>query len=183
MITPAQNFLKQQKITYKAYEYKCTVDHDFGKFAASALNIEEDKVFKTIILHHDKTYVTCVVPVNALISLKNVARLIKVKDLEMTDQATASRITGYVIGGISPFGQKRKTLTVISETALKFDEILVMLIDDIILNISELKSISKYDAMKLFYLSPISKLLDKKETGLFTQSAASLAYRCISIEN
>ncbi len=125
MITPAQNFLKQQKITYKAYEYKCTVDHDFGKFAASALNIEEDKVFKTIILHHDKTYVTCVVPVNALISLKNVARLIKVKDLEMTDQATASRITGYVIGGISPFGQKRKTLTVISETALKFDEILV----------------------------------------------------------
>ena len=125
MITPAQNFLKQQKITYKAYEYKCTVDHDFGKFAASALHIEEDKVFKTIILHHDKTYVTCVVPVNALISLKNVARLIKVKDLEMTDQATASRITGYVIGGISPFGQKRKTLTVISETALKFDEILV----------------------------------------------------------
>ena len=61
----------------------------------------------------------------------------------------------------------------------EFDEILVMLIDDIILNISELKSISKYDAMKLFYLSPISKLLDKKETGLFTQSAASLAYRCI----
>ena len=125
MITPAQNFLKQQKITYKAYEYKCTVDHDFGKFDDSDLNIEEDKVFKTIILHHDKTYVTCVVPVNALISLKNVARLIKVKDLEMTDQATASRITGYVIGGISPFGQKRKTLTVISETALKFDEILV----------------------------------------------------------
>ena len=65
----------------------------------------------------------------------------------------------------------------------EFDEILVMLIDDIILNISELKSISKYDAMKLFYLSQISKLLDKKETGLFTQSAASLAYRCISIEN
>lgn len=125
MITPAQNFLKKQKITYKSYEYKCTVDHDFGKFAATALNIKEDKVFKTIILHHDKTYVTCVVPVNAMISLKNVARLIKVKDLEMTDQPTASRITGYVIGGISPFGQKRKTLTVLSETALKFDEILV----------------------------------------------------------
>ena len=48
MITPAQNFLKQQKIAYKTYEYKCTVDHDFGKFAASALNIEEDKVFKMI---------------------------------------------------------------------------------------------------------------------------------------
>ena len=42
MITPAQNFLKKQKITYKTYEYKCTVDHDFGKFAATALNIKED---------------------------------------------------------------------------------------------------------------------------------------------
>lgn len=62
----------------------------------------------------------------------------------------------------------------------EFDEVLVMLIDDIILNISELKSISKYDAMKMFYLSPISKLIYKKETGLFTQSAASIAYRCIS---
>lgn len=62
----------------------------------------------------------------------------------------------------------------------EFDEVLVMLIDDIILNISELKSISKYDAMKMFYLSPISKLIYKKETGLFTQSAASIAYRCIN---
>ncbi|MCR1951959.1 MULTISPECIES: hypothetical protein [unclassified Clostridium] len=61
----------------------------------------------------------------------------------------------------------------------EFDEILVMLIDDIIINISKLKSISKYEAMKLFYLSPISKLIYKKETGLFTQSAASIAYRCI----
>ncbi|MDY6227560.1 MAG: hypothetical protein SPH93_07845 [Clostridium sp.] len=65
----------------------------------------------------------------------------------------------------------------------EYDEILVMLIDDIILNISDLKSISKYDAMKLFYSSPISKLLDRKETGLFTQSAVSLAYRCINMKN
>ena len=64
----------------------------------------------------------------------------------------------------------------------EFDEVLVMLIDDIILNISELKSISKYDAMKMFYLSPISKLIYKKETGLFTQSAASIAYRCITAD-
>lgn len=61
----------------------------------------------------------------------------------------------------------------------EFDEVLVMLIDDVILNISKLKSISKYEAMKLFYLSPISKLIYMKETGLFTQSAASIAYRCI----
>ncbi|WP_418223296.1 hypothetical protein [Clostridium isatidis] len=62
----------------------------------------------------------------------------------------------------------------------EFDEVLVMLIDDVIINISKLKSISKYEAMKLFYLSPISKLIYKKETGLFTQSAVSIAYRCIT---
>lgn len=62
----------------------------------------------------------------------------------------------------------------------EFDEVIVMLIDDVIINISKLKSISKYEAMKLFYLSPISKLIYRKETGLFTQSAASIAYRCIS---
>ena len=62
----------------------------------------------------------------------------------------------------------------------EFDEVLVMLIDDVIINISKLKSISKYEAMKLFYLSPISKLIYKKETVIFTQSAVSIAYRCIT---
>lgn len=62
----------------------------------------------------------------------------------------------------------------------EFDEILVMLIDDVVLNISKLKSINKYEAMKLFYLSPISKMIYRQETGLFTQSAANIAYRCIT---
>lgn len=62
----------------------------------------------------------------------------------------------------------------------EFDEVLVMLIDDIILNISKLKSINKYEAMKVFYLSSISKMIYQKETGLYTQSAASIAYRCIN---
>jgi hypothetical protein len=62
----------------------------------------------------------------------------------------------------------------------EFDEVLVMLIDDVVLNISKLKSINKYEAMKLFYSSPISKMIYRKETGLFTQSAANIAYRCIT---
>lgn len=78
---------------------------------------------------------------------------------------------------------KNKGISFDNMKMTEYDEILVMLIDDIILNISDLKSISKYDAMKLFYSSPISKLLDRKETGLFTHSAASLAYRCINMKN
>lgn len=126
MITPAQNFLNKNKIPYKTYEYECSTHHDFGKFAAHALQLEESRVFKTILLEHDKkTYVTCVVPVNGLISMKNTARLLKLKDVQITDPNTAMRVTGYVIGGISPFGQKRRTLTVLDESALLFEEILV----------------------------------------------------------
>ena len=62
----------------------------------------------------------------------------------------------------------------------EYDEIMVMLVDDIIENISKLKSISKYDSMKLFYSSSICKMLYQKNTGLYTQSATSLAYRCIN---
>ena len=60
-----------------------------------------------------------------MISLKNAARIMGLKSLEVADPAEATRITGYVIGGVSPFGQKRRTLTLLSDSALEFDEILV----------------------------------------------------------
>lgn len=125
MITPAQNFLKKNKIPFKEYEYACKVDHDFGHHAASELGMDPHKVFKTILLKHDKTYVTAVTPVNAMISLKNAARIMGLKALEVADPAEATRITGYVIGGVSPFGQKRRTLTLLAQCALQYDEILV----------------------------------------------------------
>lgn len=125
MITPAQNFLKKNKITFKEYEYECKVDHDFGHHAVAELGIDPHRVFKTILLKHDKTYVTAVTPVNAMISLKNAARIMGLKALEVTDPAEATRITGYVIGGVSPFGQKRRTLILLAENALQYDEILV----------------------------------------------------------
>ena len=125
MITPAQKFLKDNKVPFKEYEYECTVDHDFGKFAAQSLGVEEPKVFKTILLVHDKTFVTAITPVDSMISLKNAARIMKLKSLDVATPNDATRITGYVIGGVSPFGQKRRTLTLLSESALQFDEILV----------------------------------------------------------
>ena len=120
MITPAQTFLNKHKIEYKTYSYDCTVDHDFGKFAAAALGKDEN-----ILLCHDKTYVTAITPVNAKISLKNAARIMGLKGLEVADPASAQRITGFVIGGVSPFGQKRRTLTLLSQSAMQYEEILV----------------------------------------------------------
>ena len=55
MITPAQTYLNKNKIPYKEYEYKCTVDSDFGKFAALSLGLDENIVFKTILLSDGKT--------------------------------------------------------------------------------------------------------------------------------
>lgn len=124
MKTPALDFLAKNKVNFKVYEYESD-NHDFGKHAAQALNMDEHKVFKTIILQHDKEFVTCIVPVSGRISLKAAARCAKIKTLETTDPATAQRVTGYVVGGISPFAQKRRTLTILDESALSQDEILV----------------------------------------------------------
>lgn len=126
MKTPALDFLAKNKATFKEYSYEVSTEHhDFGKHAAQALNLPEAKVFKTIILHHDKTYVTCIVPVSGRISLKAAARAVKIKDLETVDPTTAQRVTGFVVGGISPFGQKRRTQTILDSSALSQDEILV----------------------------------------------------------
>ncbi len=125
MITPAQTFLKNRQIPYTPYTYQCTVDHDYGKFGAQALGIPEERVFKTIILVGEHTYVTAITPVNAMISLKNAARLCQLKSLELASAAEVTRVTGYVLGGVSPFGQKRPTRCLLCESALQFPEILV----------------------------------------------------------
>lgn len=124
MKTPALDFLAKHKIQFEIYEYEAD-NHDFGKHAASALHLPESQVFKTIILHHDKTYVTCIVPVSGRISLKAAARAVKLKDLETTDPQTAQRVTGYVVGGISPFGQKKQGLTILDSSAMDQETILV----------------------------------------------------------
>ena len=125
MITPALNFLKKNKISFKEYEYDCSVTHDFGHHAAASLGIEESRVFKTILLVHEKTFVTAITPVNGMISMKNAARIMGLKALQIATPQDAMRVTGFVIGGVSPFGQKRKTLTLLCESAMQFDEILV----------------------------------------------------------
>ncbi len=118
MKTPALDFLVKHQVQFKEYTY-VSDNHDFGKHAA------HHQVFKTIILSHDKTYVTCIVPVSGRISLKAAARALKLKELTTVDPQTAQRITGYVVGGISPFGQKRRTLTILDSSALDKAEILV----------------------------------------------------------
>ena len=124
-VTPAIRYLKSQKIPYTLYEYECGVTHGFGEHSAQMLGRSQSEVYKTLVFHQDKTYAVAVVPVNCTLNLKSAAKFAGFKKAEMADPVDAERLTGYVCGGISPLGQKKRFKTVIDEEALKHPEILV----------------------------------------------------------
>jgi Cys-tRNA(Pro)/Cys-tRNA(Cys) deacylase len=97
----------------------------FGLEAAQALGVEPDRVFKTLLADVDGALVVGVVPVTGMLDLKALAAAIGAKKAVMADPSTAERKTGYVVGGISPIGQKTALTTVIDETAELFDTVFV----------------------------------------------------------
>jgi Cys-tRNA(Pro)/Cys-tRNA(Cys) deacylase len=124
--TPATNLLTSKGVDFKAHEYS----HDpnstsFGLEAAEKLGVDPNRVFKTLIANVDESFAVAIVPVNQQVSLKSLARTLGAKRAVMADPAAAARLTGYVVGGISPLGQKRLLSTVIDESAKEFETILV----------------------------------------------------------
>lgn len=121
MQTPATVFLENQGIPYSSHPY----DHDraadsFGLEAAEKLGIEADVVFKTLMARLDDDrgeLIVAIVPVTGQLDLKALARVANAKRARMAAVADAERSSGYVAGGISPFGQKRPLRTFIDETA------------------------------------------------------------------
>lgn len=124
--TPATKLLKSAGIEFTEHEYS----HDpnstsFGLEAAEKLGVDPNRVFKTLVANVDETFAVAIVPVNQQVSLKSLARALNAKRATMADPAQAARLTGYVVGGISPLGQKRLLATVIDESAKQFETILV----------------------------------------------------------
>ena len=124
--TPATNLLTSKGIDFKAHEYS----HDpnstsFGLEAAEKIGVDPNRVFKTLIANVDESFAVAIVPVNQQVSLKSLARTLGAKRAVMADPAQAARLTGYVVGGISPLGQKRLLSTVIDQSAKEFETILV----------------------------------------------------------
>ena len=124
--TPATNLLTSKGVVFKAHEYS----HDpnstsFGLEAAEKLGVDPNRVFKTLIANVDESFAVAIVPVNQQVSLKTLARTLGAKRAVMADPAAAARLTGYVVGGISPLGQKRLLSTVIDQSANEFETILV----------------------------------------------------------
>ena len=99
--------------------------HDFGREAADALGLDHDQVFKTLVVIADDELVVAVVPVSCQLSMKRVAAAVGANKASMCDPARAERSSGFIVGGISPLGQRKRLRTVIDETAELFDTVYV----------------------------------------------------------
>lgn len=128
-MTPAINLAKKKKIAHTIHQY----DHDpradsYGLEAAEVLGQDPSQVFKTLLFclnGEPKNLAVAVIPVDQKLNLKLAAKAAKAKKAEMADPEIAQKTTGYVVGGISPLGQKKALPTFIHQSALDKDTICV----------------------------------------------------------
>jgi Cys-tRNA(Pro)/Cys-tRNA(Cys) deacylase len=124
--TPATVALTRAGIAFTEHTY----EHDpgaasYGLEAAEVLGLDPALVFKTLLTTVDERLVVGIVPVSGQLDLKAVATAVGGKRATMADPSAAERATGYVVGGISPVGQKRPHPTVLDETALDCETVYV----------------------------------------------------------
>ncbi|MCC4263524.1 Cys-tRNA(Pro) deacylase [Oceanimonas baumannii] len=124
-MTPAILFLEKQKAAFTLYQYDCTAQDDFGAHAAAQLGVPLTRVFKTLLTEGDQGAVVALVPSSGKVNLKQLAKAAGVKKLEMMPPQKAERLTGFKVGGISPFAQKKRLTTVIDTSACDHDTVLV----------------------------------------------------------
>ncbi|PRY54839.1 Cys-tRNA(Pro)/Cys-tRNA(Cys) deacylase [Knoellia remsis] len=124
--TPATVALTRAGISYavRAYEHDPAAE-SFGLEAAEALGVEPGRVFKTLLVDTGSGLAVGIVPVDRSLDLKAVASALGVKKVTMADPVAAERSSGYVVGGISPIGQKRALPTVVDATAESHSTVLV----------------------------------------------------------
>jgi Cys-tRNA(Pro)/Cys-tRNA(Cys) deacylase len=126
-MTPAINLLKKNKIDFKIHKY----EHEshitnYGLEAASKLGLDESRVYKTLLCElTPKQLVVGIIPVNKSISLKQIAKSFNVKSAKMANKDEASKVTGYLLGGISAFGQKKQLKTLLDDSSKNYETIFV----------------------------------------------------------
>jgi Cys-tRNA(Pro)/Cys-tRNA(Cys) deacylase len=128
--TPAIAALTAARVAFTVHEFHHEPgEGNYGQVAAAALGVEPERVFKTLLadlaVEGRTEQVVGIVPVSSQLSLRELAAALGGKRAEMCRPDLAERITGYVVGGISPFGQKKRLRTAIDETCVLFDTIFV----------------------------------------------------------
>ncbi len=128
--TPATTLLDREKVDYTLHPYT----HDpaavsFGLEAAEALGVAPNRVFKTLLVATGEqgasALVVGIVPVDQSLDLKAIASALGIKKVEMADPVAAERRTGYVVGGISPLGQRQRSRTILDSSAMAHETIYV----------------------------------------------------------
>jgi len=125
-MTPCVKMLKKAKVTYTIHQYQHdTTCESYGEEAAQKLGVIQERVFKTLVVQSEDTLFVAVVPVSSKLSLKELAKVVGVKKIAMADAKIVEKSTGYVLGGVSPFGQKKRLVTVVDKSALEYETIFV----------------------------------------------------------
>ena len=126
-MTPAIIQAEKNNITFKLHQYQ----HDanvtsFGLEAAEKLGISPEKIFKTLVVNtENKKYAVAIIPVTHQLNLKAMAKALKSKKVQMADVKRVESMTGYILGGVSPLGQKKPLQTVIDDSCKAYQTICV----------------------------------------------------------
>jgi Cys-tRNA(Pro)/Cys-tRNA(Cys) deacylase len=125
--TRATTELDRAAVSYLAHPYDPPQDssESYGEAVAAVLGFPPERVFKTLIAEVDRSPVVAIVPVAGSLRLKSLAAARSGKKAAMAAPADAERLTGYITGGISPFGQRRRLPTVLDASALEWETICV----------------------------------------------------------
>ncbi|MEU2394527.1 Cys-tRNA(Pro) deacylase [Streptomyces sp. NPDC007369] len=116
--TPAIAVLTAAGADFTTHAYEHDPAHpSYGQEAAEAMGVSPDQVFKTLVTDADGVLTVAVVPVSGSLDLKALASAVGAKKAAMADPALAERTTGYVLGGISPLGQRKRLRTVVDSSA------------------------------------------------------------------
>ena len=127
--TPALDILTAAGVAFTVHEYDHTASDHFGDETVAALGVTGERVFKTLIasitMSGKPELVVGIVPVSGQMDLKALAAAVGAKRADMADPAAAQRSSGYVVGGISPLGQRTRLRTVVDASAVTYETVLV----------------------------------------------------------
>ena len=118
-MTPAIDVAKENEISFKVHEYSHDpASESYGGEAAEKLGVPQEQVFKTLVVSLDgKELAVGIIPVLSRLSLKLIAKALGAKKAAMATGSDVERTTGYVLGGVSPLGQKKQLRTIIDTSA------------------------------------------------------------------